>query len=93
MDDYPTHSLDQNVPLLVVLGLSSSFAQQTVLDAELKEGAILLRSNQPPVDDDQAQTLLQYIQASDASKPSWVGRDVGKKYRFKILTAGRVSSY
>lgn len=91
MDEYPPCSLDYCLPLAVILGLPSKYAQQTSLDAEYKDGATLIRSEPPPVEGDQVATLIQYIRDSDASGLPWNARETsGIKYRFRFRTAGRV---
>lgn len=82
MDEYPPLSLDHNVPLLTILGAPAEFVDEPTLDFDLKEEAILLRSEPPPVETEQASPLIQYIKHSDAAR----------KYRFRVRTAGRVSS-
>ncbi|KAJ9151374.1 Trafficking protein particle complex subunit 11 [Pleurostoma richardsiae] len=89
MDEYPPCSLDHSDPLLLVLGVSSTYAIESSLEPDLKEEAILLRSEPPPVDDVHAGPLLQYIQDADASDLPYNRRDAGRKYRFRVRTAGR----
>ena len=91
MDEYPAHSLDHNIPLLVTLGLAQGTSANSELGPDLKEQAILIRSDVPTVEGDHAAALLKYIQDGDASKLEWNGRDTSRRYKFKIKAAGRVS--
>lgn len=90
MDEYPSCSLDYCIPLAVIFGLPSKLTQATDLDAEYKEGAILIRSELPPVEEDQATPFLQHLKAADASGLSWNGRDTGCKHKFRFRTTGSV---
>ncbi|KAL4722024.1 hypothetical protein ACLX1H_011219 [Fusarium chlamydosporum] len=88
MDGYPTGSLDHNVPLLVAAGLNSE-TNELPLSAELKEQSILLRSEIPPIDANNAEVLSQYFKDIDASAKSWSAFERNEPYRFRIRTAGR----
>lgn len=91
MDEYPPCSLDFCLPLAVLLGLPSSYVQESALDPEFKESAVLIRSDPPPVEGDQVAALIQYIRNSDASGLPWNGRETRNiKYKFRFKTAGRV---
>ncbi|CAP66642.1 uncharacterized protein PODANS_4_8500, partial [Podospora anserina S mat+] len=90
MDEYPAGSLDHSVPFLLTLGTSGDPTYQSGLSAVLKEQAILIRSELPPLDSDQAHALLRYIQNRDASNLPCNGRDAPKKHRFHVKTAERV---
>src|SRR6266699_4019392 len=90
MDEYPTHSLDHSIPLLVTLGLPSSPGEQPALVPDLTGEAILLRSELPAVEGEQGQELLRYIRSRDASSLPWNSRDATTKYRLKVKAAGRV---
>ncbi|KAF4345693.1 hypothetical protein FBEOM_351 [Fusarium beomiforme] len=88
MDGYPTGSLDHNVPFLVAAGLNSE-TNELPLSAELKEQSILLRSELPPVDGEEAEVLTQYFKDVDASAKSWSAFERNEPYRFRIRTTGR----
>lgn len=90
MDEYPAGSLDHSVPFLLTLGTSGDPTYQSGLSAVLKEQAILIRSELPPLDSDQAHALLRYIQNRDASNLPCNGLDAPKKHRFHVKTAERV---
>jgi hypothetical protein len=90
MDGYPLGSLDHNVPLLIASGLLSTPPQELPLDAELKDQAVLLRSDLPPLDTKEAKVLAQYLGDVDSRQDAWNGRDQGNGYKFKVTTAGRV---
>ncbi|KAH8884676.1 hypothetical protein GQ53DRAFT_661530 [Thozetella sp. PMI_491] len=89
MDDYPAFSLDLSVPLLLTLGIAPDTPYESPLGPDLKEQAILLRSELPLVDSEQAKALLRYFQASDASNLPWNGRDEKRTYRFRVRAAER----
>lgn len=92
MDEYPAGSLDHSVPFLLTLGTRSETAYESGLSAAFKEQAILIRSELAPLESDQARALLQYIQDRDASRLPCNARDAsGRKYRFRVKTAERVS--
>lgn len=91
MDEYPPCSLDHCLPLAVVLGLPSKYAQESSLDYQYKDGATLIRSEPPPVEGDQVGALIQHIRDTDASGLPWNGRDTSNfKYKFRFRTTGRV---
>lgn len=90
MDEYPTGSLDHNVPLLVVSGLSTNPTKSLLTDAKLKEQSILIRSELPPVDSREGKSILHYIQETDATALPWNSGDAARKYKFKVKTIGRV---
>lgn len=91
MDDYPAESMDHSVPFLLTLGTRTGASYDTGLSAALKEHAVLIRSDLPALESDQAQALLRYIQDRDASNLPCNGRDVAaRKYRFRVRTAERV---
>lgn len=92
MDDYPAGSLDHNLPLLVVSGLSTVPTKPLLTDPALKEQSVLIRSELPPVDSREAKTILRYIQEADATGLPWNGQETSKKYKFKIKAVGRVCS-
>ncbi|KAK4176424.1 Gryzun, putative trafficking through golgi-domain-containing protein [Triangularia setosa] len=89
MDEYPAGSLDHSVPFLLTLGTSGDITYQSGLSAVLKKQAILIRSELPALDSDQAHALLRYIQNRDASDLPCNGRDAPKKHRFRVQTAER----
>jgi hypothetical protein len=90
MDEYPTGSLDHNVPLLVVSGLSTTPTKSLLTDAKLKAKSILIRSELPPVDSREGRSILHYIQETDATALPWNSWDASRKYKFKVKTIGRV---
>lgn len=90
MDDYPAGSLDHNAPLLVVSGLGTGATKPLLVDPDLKEHGILIRSELPPIDGREAKAILHYIQEADATNWPWNTSENTKKYRFKIKTIGRV---
>ncbi|KAK3994608.1 Gryzun, putative trafficking through golgi-domain-containing protein [Cladorrhinum sp. PSN332] len=89
MDEYPAGSLDHNVPFLLTLGTSATATYDSELSPNLKDQAILIRSELPALESDQAHALLGYIQSRDASKIPCNGRDAPTKHRFRVKTAER----
>ncbi|PSR76630.1 Gryzun, putative trafficking through golgi-domain-containing protein [Coniella lustricola] len=90
MDEYPPCSLDYCLPLAVFLGLPSTYVQQSALEPQYKEGAVLIRSEPPPVEGDQVAALVQHIRDSDASGLPWnKSATASVKYKFRFRTAGR----
>lgn len=92
MDEYPAGSLDHAIPFLLTLGTRTGTAHDPALSAALKEQAVLIRSELPALESDQAHALLRYIQERDASRLPCNGRDVSRKYRFRVKTAERVGT-
>lgn len=93
MDDYPAGSLDHNLPLLVVSGLSTGPTKPLLTDPDLREQSILIRSELPPVDSREAKAILHYIQEADATGLPWNAQDSPAKYKFKVKAIGRVCVY
>ncbi len=89
MDAYPTGSLDHNVPFVIVSGLNNSQADLPI-DNELKDQAILLRSEQPIVESRDAKALEEYFKQVDTKGRSWVGVEREEPFRLQIKTIGRV---
>ncbi|KAI0174181.1 Gryzun, putative trafficking through golgi-domain-containing protein [Pestalotiopsis sp. NC0098] len=89
MDDYPAGSLDHNLPLLVVSGLSTGPTKPLLTDPDLKEQSVLIRSELPPVESREAKAILHHIQEADATDLPWNGQDTSQKYKFKVKTIGR----
>lgn len=93
MDEYPVGSLDHSIPFLLTLGTRTDTPYDSGLSAVLKEQAVLIRSELPPLESDQAHALLRYIQDRDASQIPCNGRDASeRKYRFRVKTAERVGA-
>ncbi len=91
MDDYPDGSLDHTVPFLLTLGTRTGSTYDSGLTAALKDQAVLIRSDLPALESDQARALLRFIQDRDASQHPCNSRDASaRKYRFRTKTAERV---
>jgi len=92
MDDYPAGSLDHNIPSLLTLGVSGTSTFELELSAALKDQAVLIRSELPPIEADQtnAHALLHYIQEHDASSLPCNARETQRRYRFRVKTTERV---
>ncbi|KAF6795001.1 glutathione transferase omega-1 [Colletotrichum sojae] len=89
MDGYPVGSLDHNIPHVVLAGLTSSPARDLPLSVELRDQAILLRSELPSLDSRDAEALRDYIVRQDGRNHPWNGRDSGKPYKLRFAVAGR----
>ncbi|OTB09584.1 hypothetical protein M426DRAFT_82129 [Hypoxylon sp. CI-4A] len=97
MDEYPTGSLDHNVPFLVVSGLgpasrptrSRPGPEDPLTAAGLRDQGILVRSELPPVESPEAKTILRCIRERDATELPWNSHDTSRKHKFKIRPIGR----
>ena len=76
-----------NLPYIVVSGLG-------VQEREVfrKEGGARFTSEIPPVQSEDANTLLKHFITSDATNSAWNGREHTGRNKFKIKTVGRVAS-
>ncbi|KAJ6442118.1 glutathione transferase omega-1 [Purpureocillium lavendulum] len=88
MDGYPAGSLDHNVPLLVASGLNSA-APELQLDGELKDQGILLKSELPPLESQEADVLGEHFAEIDSHGKSWTSVARDEPYRFRVRTVGR----
>ncbi|TDZ33889.1 Trafficking protein particle complex subunit 11 [Colletotrichum spinosum] len=89
MDGYPVGSLDHNIPHIVLAGLTSNAAKDLPLSAELRDQAILLRSELPSLETRDAETLRNYIVSQDGRNQPWNGRDSGRPYKLRVTLTGR----
>ncbi|OTA77061.1 hypothetical protein M434DRAFT_402409 [Hypoxylon sp. CO27-5] len=89
MDGYPAGSLDHNVPILFVSGLSSTSTKSALTDPVLREQGALVRSELPPIESREAKIILRCIREKDATNLPWNSRDTSRRYKFKIRTIGR----
>lgn len=89
MDGYPTGSLDHNVPFIVATGLNST-TNELPLSAELKDQAILLRSELPLLEGKEVEVLEEYFEEITSKGTSWTGFSKEESYRFRIKSVGRV---
>ncbi|KAK1977822.1 Gryzun, putative trafficking through golgi-domain-containing protein [Colletotrichum cereale] len=89
MDGYPVGSLDHNIPHIVLAGLTSTPARDLLLKAELRDQAILIRSELPSIEGQDAEALKDYIVRQDGRNRPWNGRDSEKPYKLRITVAGR----
>lgn len=92
MEGYPDGSLELNLPYIVVAGLSSDSSEELPLNPALNEQRILLRSDLPNLDSEDASFWRQYIQSQDARDRPWSPQDDSKTYRFRVTVTGRVKS-
>lgn len=89
MDGYPLGSLDHNVPLLVVSGLSSSHDQPEKVNGE----GVLLRSDLPPLEGKEASFLESYFERVNERGKSWTVVTREEPYRVRVKTVGRVRRF
>jgi trafficking protein particle complex subunit 11 len=85
MDGYAPAYVAHNIPYLVVSGLGVH-----TKEAIRKDGGIRIQSGIPPVESEDAATLLKYFQDSDASNLAWNGREHSGRNKFRVKTVGRV---
>lgn len=90
MDGYPVGSLDHNIPYIVLAGLASGPARDLPLNAELRDQALLVRSELPSIESQDAEALRDYVVRQDGRTRPWNGRDSGKPYKLRVTVAGRV---
>lgn len=84
MDGYAPAFVAHNLPLLVVSGLVAHDVP------ELENDGIPIASEIPPVESDEARTLLRYFQDSDGGDLAWNGGEHTGRNKFKVKTIGRV---
>ncbi|CCF35884.1 hypothetical protein CH063_07575 [Colletotrichum higginsianum] len=89
MDGYPVGSLDHNIPYIVLAGLASGPARDLPLNAELRDQALLVRSELPSIESQDAEALRDYVVRQDGRNRPWNGRDSGKPYKLRVTVAGR----
>jgi hypothetical protein len=89
MDGYPEGSLEHNVPFIVASGLNAT-VNELPLPAELREKAILIKSELPPLESREADVLEAYFDEVDTKSHTWKGLGKDESYRFRIKTLGRV---
>ncbi|KAK5995019.1 hypothetical protein PT974_03411 [Cladobotryum mycophilum] len=87
MDGYPLGSLDHNVPLIFVSGISAQ--SEPTLPVELREQGILIRSDLPCLESREANFLGTYFEEADAKGLSWTAISREEQYRLRIKTIGR----
>ncbi len=85
MAGYPPPYVAPNVHLLVISGL----AAQPREVARLKDG-ILITSEIPLVQSEDAATLLRHFKDIDASNLSWNAQEYSGRNRFRVKIVGRV---
>ncbi|KAL6820417.1 Gryzun, putative trafficking through golgi domain-containing protein [Trichoderma sp. SZMC 28015] len=86
MDGYPLGSLDHNVPLIVVSGLSSDPPDQP---PKAKGQGVLLRSDLPPLEGKEANFLESYFEEVDERGKSWTVVTREEHFRLRVKTVGR----
>ncbi|TWU77678.1 hypothetical protein ED733_008232 [Metarhizium rileyi] len=88
MDGYPSGSLEHNVPFLVASGLNSA-EPELDLEGELSTQGQLVKSDLPPLRNQEAQVLERYFQEIDDKGTSWTVVPREEPYRFRIKMVGR----
>ena len=89
MNGYPEGSLEHNVPFIVASGLNAT-ANELPLAQELRDNAILIKSELPPLESREADVLEAYFEQVDKKSHTWKGLSKDDSYRFRIKTLGRV---
>lgn len=89
MNGYPEGSLEHNVPFIVASGLNAT-ANELPLPEQLRDNAILIKSELPPLESKEADVLEAYFEEVDKKSYSWKGVAKDEPYRFRIRTIGRV---
>jgi hypothetical protein len=87
MDGYDPAYVGHNLPYIVVSGLGVQ-----PREALRKDGGARFTSEIPPVDSDDANTLLKHFTTNDATNLAWNGREHTGRNKFRIKTVGRVDS-
>jgi hypothetical protein len=96
MDGYPLGSLDHNVPLLVVSGLSSSHDQPEPppkAKGKANGEGVLLRSDLPPLEGKEASFLESFFERVNERGKSWTVMTREEPYRVRVKTVGRVRRF
>ncbi|KAK0385413.1 hypothetical protein NLU13_7889 [Sarocladium strictum] len=88
MNGYPEGSLEHNVPFIVASGLNAT-ANELPLPEQLRDNAILIKSELPPLESKEADVLEAYFEEVDKKSYSWKGVAKDEPYRFRIRTIGR----
>ncbi|KAL7951862.1 Gryzun, putative trafficking through Golgi domain-containing protein [Trichoderma barbatum] len=86
MDGYPLGSLDHNVPLIVVSGLRSDPPEQP---PKANGRGVLLRSDLPPLEGQEATFLESYFEKVNERGKSWTVVTREEPYRVRVKTVGR----
>jgi trafficking protein particle complex subunit 11 len=84
MDGYPPAYVAHNLPLLIVSGLGSA------QDEPASKDGILISSEIPSVETEDAETLLRHLKQSNASNMQWNGREHTGRNKFRVQAVGRV---
>lgn len=84
MDGYAPAYVAHNIPLLIVSGL------KTAAEKEEKSAGTRITSDIPPVETEDAATLLRHFRDGDASNLPWNSREHLGRNKFRVKTVGRV---
>lgn len=85
MDGYDPAYVAHNAPYLVVSGLGVH-----VKEAPRKDGGARITSDIPPLETEDAKTLLRHFKDSDASNLAWNSKEHSGRNKFRVKTVGRV---
>ena len=86
MEGYAPAYVDHNIPLVLVFGLGSSRGD----GVRLQNGGTRISSEIPPVETEDARTLLRHLEDSDASDLAWNGREHNGRNKLRVKAVGRV---
>jgi hypothetical protein len=89
MDAYPSSLIDHNLPLFVVSGLTPD---PVALDQYpfIEENGFRISSDIPPVESEDAKSLLKHFESFNASDPPWNNKDHNGHKKLRVRTVGRV---
>ncbi|OWP03826.1 hypothetical protein B2J93_2671 [Marssonina coronariae] len=85
MDGYAPAYVTHNIPLLVVSGLGPGPGTEE----EIKKNGSRIASELPPVESDDAVSLLRHFKDADASDLAWNAREHSGRNKFRVKTVGR----
>lgn len=88
MDGYATAYIAHNLPLLIVSGLG---ADPSPTNARLKEGGVIITSDIPPLETEDANFILKHLKKNGAENLPWNGYQHNEKNRFRVKVIGRVA--
>jgi len=85
MDGYDPAYVAHNLPYIVVSGLGVQ-----AREAPRKDGGARINSELPPVESEDANTLLKHFTDSDATNLAWNGKEHTGRNKFRVKIVGRV---
>ncbi|KAF4634060.1 hypothetical protein G7Y89_g4066 [Cudoniella acicularis] len=84
MDGYPPAYVAHNVPLVVISGLGSTDEK-----SRTNGNGIRITSELPPVESEDASTLLRFFQENDAGSLAWNSREHSGRNKLRAKSVGR----